>query len=236
MSALLYLALVNHGLHTCAATKPTTLTVEPSMSLIGKQFDGYRLWTTGASVTYWIVTEIEFYGNLDCTGPVNNDGEPVSSGYFSENFAPKNAFDSDETTQWDSGCENVDKEHWIGMEYDTPREVMCISYVNGDDYYYNGYFAMTIEIQGKETSTGLWIELMTVNPMDSTSKLKIILPVYSLPPSVLYLSSVLPSESTLPSMKFKPSSTLLSALSAVPSKEPSEAPPPEVAPLLHTHT
>ena len=62
---------------------PTT--IFPSMSLIGKQFNGLRVWATSdmlvnyGGYNWWSVQRIRLYSNFDCTGTTHNDGTPISS-------------------------------------------------------------------------------------------------------------------------------------------------------------
>jgi len=178
-------------------TAATSILNHPPSS-VGKEFDGYRIWTTGDMLddygVSWFVKDLKLYNNLNCTGPNYNGGTPVDSGHASSD-GPEYAFDANNVSWWQGILNNEDDEWWVGMVYDSPREVLCLSYLDlglDDDGYSHG--ANKFKIEARESSSSIWREIMIVEEHQSGQRQDI--PLNSLSP---YPSSV-PSPSSLPSM------------------------------------
>merc|ERR1740124_1544274 len=160
----------------------------PTMPLILKHFDGFRVWTMRDMLDsdYWMVRDIKLYSNLDCTGTNHNDGTPFSSEYATNdnyNGNPEYAFDTDDGTYW-QGRPNENGEYWVGMEFDNTREVLCLSYLDHGLYRHNNYGAKKFKIEGREMSSGVWTEIMMVEEHESGQRQDILLPVFSSAPSL----------------------------------------------------
>ena len=206
VAALLYAACIG-----CSTITTATRSSEfHSMSLIGKQFDGFRVWATRDWLdngSTWTVLDIKLYSNLDCTGTNHNDGTPISSGYATSitDYSPENAFDTDTNSFWygyNGGFSNNSSEFWIGMEYNSARKVLCLSYLSyGPSNSGNSYGAKKFKIEGREMSSGVWTEIMMVE--EPGKRKNITLPVFSSAPSTSPSTSSAPfiSSSTSTSTK-----------------------------------
>ena len=122
---------------------------------------------------YWAVLDIKLYSNLDCMGTNHNDGTPISSEYYSyyseynnNYYSPVRAFDTDDNSDC-HGIPNNNNKYWAEMEYDSTREVLCLSYLDKGLYFGYSYGAKKFKIEGREISLGMWTEIMMVEEHQS---------------------------------------------------------------------
>jgi len=97
----------------------------------------WALFTAVRLTSFWEVREVRFFGNADCTWPLDI-GEPVSSGdAWVESsrvtrgpvaHSAKNAFDGKSYTTWISSCAFPCEagEAYIGVRISTPAAVRCV--------------------------------------------------------------------------------------------------------------
>jgi len=144
------------------------------------ELDGVRIWATRDWLHRedgWGVADLKLYGNDDCTGSNHNDGAPVESFHHGMN-GPERAFDSNSDTFWLGGTNDAydtyatsdtsdndndnDNEYWIGMMYESPTEIRCLSYLDyGDSNGNRG--TKKFKIDRMERASGIWKEIMTVD-------------------------------------------------------------------------
>jgi len=206
VAALLYAACI-----CCSTITSATRSLQSTVSL--NRIDGFRVWATAdmlADGDNWVVKDIKLFSNLDCTGTNYNDGTPISSVYLTNatyEYSPEWAFDADEDTSYWYGNynntnDNNENEYWVGMEFESAREVLCLSYLDYGSFSGNFYGAKKFRIEGREMSSGTWAEIMMVEEHQSGERQNITLPIFSTAPS----SQATTSPSTAPSISLPPTS------------------------------
>merc|ERR1740124_1850364 len=150
--------------------------------------------------------------------------------------SPERAFDKKYYSQW-QGSFNDNNAYWLGMVYDSPREVLCLSYLDlkvndsGDSYG-----AKKFKIEGRQTSSSIWKEIMIVEEPLSGRRENFPLRPYSLPPSLQPTLQPTPQPSLPPTPHPSLRPTLQPSLqkSLTPTLQPSLHPslPPSSQPSL----
>merc|ERR1740124_360523 len=142
--------------------------------------------------------------------------------------SPRGAFDKNYYSQW-QGSFNDNNAYWLGMVYDSPREVLCLSYLDlkvndsGDSYG-----AKKFKIEGRQTSSSIWKEIMIVEEPLSGRRENFPLRPYSLPPSLQPTLQPTPQPSLPPTPYPSPRPTLQPTLQPTlrPTPQPSLPPTP----------
>ena len=71
---------------------------------------------------------------------------------------------------WD-GTSNYNNEYWVGMEYDSARKVLCLSYVDNYSYRHKKF-----KIEGREMPSGVWTEIIRVEEHQPGERKNIVVP------------------------------------------------------------
>ena len=180
IAALLYGAYSGHGTLTAA-----TSVLNHRKPSVGKEFDGYRIWATGDMLddgVYLVVKDLKLYGSLNCTGTNYNDGTLVDSGHASSDDL-KRAFGANGVSSWQSILNDENGERWVGMVYDSPIKVMCLSYLDLDRYGVNKF-----KIEARESLSSIWREIIIVEMHQSGQRHDI--PLSSISPYQPITSSI----------------------------------------------
>jgi len=105
------------------------------------------------------VHDLRFYSNDDCTGTNHNDGKVIASRMVLPNYSvPERAFDTDIDSFWLGLSEIGISLIWIGMEFDTPVDVNCVSFVQGPIHK-----SSSVKVQVKTVGTTYFKTLRTVD-------------------------------------------------------------------------
>merc|ERR1740124_752121 len=146
--------------------------------------------------------------------------------------SPRGAFDKKYYSQW-QGSFNDNNAYWLGMVYDSPREVLCLSYLDlkvndsGDSYG-----AKKFKIEGRRTSSSIWKEIMIVEEPLSGRRENFPLRPYSLPPSLQPTLQPTPQPSLPPSPRPTLQPTLQPTLRPTPQPSLPPTPHPSLRPTL----
>ena len=99
----------------------------------------------------WDVLDLNFYSNVDCTGSKANNGTAIDSSHYDANgfYDPGRAFDSFDWSMWGGRANNG--KFWLGMEFESLREVRCVSLLDGKD---SG--VTELRVQAWESDTNSW--------------------------------------------------------------------------------
>jgi len=147
---------------TSNPTPSPTSPAPPTSSSNG--YREWRLWSQESFVEWaekWAVAELKFYENSECTGTkINTDtGNPFDSGHFNDNTGPEKAFDDNDNSRWAGEWNNVqDQEFWVGMEFDSPVKVMCISFLDIE-----GKGTAGVKIQAYNENLKAWVDFAEEN-------------------------------------------------------------------------
>jgi len=126
---------------------------------------GWRIWTIPDHIPEsswsWDVSEIEFYGNVDCTGDaIPNSGSPVDSGNAGGGWGADQAFGGG--WLW-GGRPDEDGVYWIGMEYENPVSVKCVRVLNS-----GGPAAAELRVQALVPNSGGWENAWIATGLDTS--------------------------------------------------------------------
>jgi len=106
----------------------------------------------------WQMLEMEFYDDSSCSGTQFNDGRPIDSGHPSDTTGPDKAFDGNEGTKWGGRPENeITREYWIGMEFEDPVKVLCVSFIDDSNKNRGTSF---VKVQVYDGDSDTWIDLV----------------------------------------------------------------------------
>jgi len=156
----------------------------------------------------WDVLDLNFYSNVDCTGSKANNGTPIESSHVDVNgYDPGNAFDPSDGSMWGGRANNG--LFWLGMEFESLREVRCVSLLDGVD---RG--VTELRVQAWESDTNSWQNVKIVKNLQG-----------GLRKNFPLIAAVSPSESP----------SLLPSFSAVPSSLPSAVPSSLPSPACSDH-
>jgi len=128
----------------------------------------------------WDVADLRFYSNVDCTGTKFSNGTPVESDHVDVNgYDPENAFDSNNDSIW--GGRSKNKNFWLGMEFESLREVRCVSLLDKE-----GKGVTELRVQAWQSDTNSWQNIKIVKNLQPGLRANI---------SLIDASTVSPTES-----------------------------------------
>jgi len=141
---------------TSTPTIPPTLpTLAPTPSPTEEGYKKLRIWAKASfTVSGWVwdVKDLNLYSDWDCKGTKFDDGTAIDSGNAGSGWGPERAFDQSISSAW-GGRSDDDDNFWIGMEFDTLKNIKCISFVDGS------HGAREIRVQVWDINSDDWLNV-----------------------------------------------------------------------------
>jgi hypothetical protein len=122
--------------------------------------------TVQANSGQWVLREMHFCADADCTQPLTG-GTAIDSGDSTSWSLPEYAFDGDTTTFWKTFDTDVAGQSWLGMDFGANTGVHGI-YIKTDNVVYS---VDTIYVEYYDSNLGQWITADILYDVPAASEL-----------------------------------------------------------------